>query len=170
MPRNNKITEKVFAEIAETNDKKGAYEKFLAVDELLGLPVGDPLKKLKKDYEVLVKVQVDDIKVLAALEEIIIQIRAKEVINSELRLSLSRNYIYARSLFYRRGKKINDIRVVAGKVSQYGTNLGKLLKDDIFRTICWSALIKAMDKEIEKNITNLNTVYKYEKIENLYRV
>jgi hypothetical protein len=167
MPRNNKITEKVFAEIAETNDKKGAYERFLAIDELLGLSVGEQLKNLKKDYEVLVKVQVDDIKILAALEEIIIQIRAKEVIDSELRLSLSRNYIYARSLFYRKGKKINDIRVVAGKISQYGTNLDKLLKNEVFRSICWSALIKAMDKEIEKNVTKLNTVYNYEKINNL---
>jgi len=86
MPKNNKITQRVFADIAETNDKKGAYAKFLAVDDLLELPVNEALAKIKKDYEVLVQVQTEDIKILAALEEIIIQYRAKEVINSELSL------------------------------------------------------------------------------------
>lgn len=159
MPKNNKITQRVFADIAETNDKKGAYAKFLAVDELLELPVNEALAKIKKDYEVLVQVQTEDIKILAALEEIIIQYRAKEVIDSELRLSLSRNYIYARSLFYRRGNEINDIRVVVGKVEVYGDNLNKLLKDPDFKNLCHLKLTEAMDKEIGKNVEQLKYIY-----------
>jgi hypothetical protein len=159
MPRNNKITERVFADIAETGARKGAYDKFLAVDEDLGLQESETLTAMKEKYHDLTKECVDDIKALAAVEEIIIQIRAKEVIDSELRLSLSRDYIYARSLFYRQGNQINDIRVVVGKASQYGSDLDKLIKDDIFRTICWNALTNAMNNEIEKNIKNLTLVY-----------
>jgi hypothetical protein len=162
MPRNNEITKRVFADIAETQPGTGSYDKFLAVDEELNLPVSTRLELAKEKYRGLTQDCVYDINVLAMLEEIIIQIRCKEVIYSELRLSLSRNYIYARSLFYRRGREINDIRVIVGTTDQYGTNLNKLLKSKSFTTICWTKLTVAMNKEIENNINQLNTVYKYE--------
>jgi hypothetical protein len=94
------------------------------------------------------------------MEEIIIQMRCKEVIDSELRLSLSRNYIYARSLFYRRGNKINDIRVVVGRVEDHGTDLDALMKDQVFRDVCTSTLLGHMDREIEANKINLKTLTK----------
>lgn len=159
MPRNNKVTGRVFAEIAETSRQKGAYDKFLAIDQEMGFQESESLKKLKKDYKVLVNDIATNIKVLAALEEIITQIRAKEAIDSELRLSLSRDYIYARSSFYRKDNKINDIRVVVGKVEEYGDKLDKLIKDQNFRTLCKVKLIESMDKEININITNLNLIY-----------
>jgi len=162
MPRNNKITERVFADIAEATPGTGAYDKFLAIDEELGLPISPQLESVKEKYKELSQDCVYDVKVLAMLEEIIIQIRAKEVINSELRLSLSRNYIYARSLFYRRGKEINDIRVIAGKTEDFGEELDELLEDDNFRILCRKKLTQAMDEEILKNIDQLNLVYKYE--------
>lgn len=161
MPRNNKVTEKVFANIAETGGRKGAYDKFLAIDHEMGLEISEPLQQMKEQYAAISKTCAEDIKVLAAMEEIIIQMRAKQVIESELRLSLSRDYIYARSLFFRRRNQINDIRVVVGQVKDYGDDLDNLLKDPIFRSICKDKLIEAMDKEIEKNVqylTQLTTV------------
>lgn len=159
MPRNNKVTERVFADIAETRDRKGAYEKFLAIDKEMGLQESELLISMKEKYNELASESAEAIKTLAALEEIIVQIRSKQVINSELRLSLSRDYIYARSSFYRKSTAINDIRVVVAKTSEYGDDLDELLKDTNFRILCKQKLIEAMDKEIEKNVTNLNLVY-----------
>lgn len=158
MPRNNKVTGRVFAEIAETSRQKGAYDEFLAIDQKNGFQESDELKKLKEDYKLLVRDISTNIKVLANLEEIITQIRAKEAIDSELRLSLSRNYIYARSSFYRKDNKINDIRIVIGKVDEYGDELDELLRDTNFRILCKEKLKEAMDKEIKNNIINLNLV------------
>ena len=158
MPRLNKVTEKVFAEIAETPQKKGQYTTFLNIDKVMGITESPALKEFKEMYDDLTAENKGTISTLAALEEIIIQIRAKEVIESELRLSLSRNYIYARSLFYRRGNKINDIRVVVGTTEDYGTELNVLLENEAFRTICWTALKKAMDKEIEANVEKLKSL------------
>ncbi len=158
MPRLNKVTEKVFAEIAETSKKKGAYRAFLEIDKELGLYESNKLKSFKNQYALLAEKSSDDIQTLATLEEIIIQMRAKLVINSELRLSLSRNYIYARSLFFRRGNKINDIRVVAGTTEEFGDDLNKLFTDESFRAICTTKLEDAIDKEIERNVSQLKSV------------
>jgi hypothetical protein len=157
MPRNNKVTERVFADIAKTEGREGSVDRFLAIDKAAGIAESDELLSMKQRYQELADGCTDDIKLLAIVEEIIIQMRCKNhiVIGSELRLSLSRNYIYARSLFYRKDNQINDIRVVAGKTNEYGENLDKLLKDDKFRFICTTKLKEAMDKEIEKNLKYL---------------
>jgi hypothetical protein len=150
MPRTNKITERVFADLAETRNQKGAHERFLSLDKEMGLQ--DKYKFIAEEF-------VSDLSELAGIEEIIIQMRCKQVINSELRLSLSRNYIYARSLFYRRGNQINDIRVIVGLTEDFGTNLSEIINDQIFRDVATSKLLGAMDKEIEKNMFNLKLVY-----------
>ena len=158
MPRLQKVSEKVFAEIAETPQKKASYMSFLDIDKVLGLPEPPELKEMKEMYrEILVEVK-DSVSTLASLEEIIVQIRCKNVIDSELRLSLSRNYIYARSIFYRRGTKINDIRVVIGTTDSYGDNLTKLIKNTGFCAECKVKLIQSMDSEIKKNINQLKTL------------
>jgi hypothetical protein len=158
MPRINKVTEKVFAEIAETPKKKGSYTTFLNIDKVMGLPESDSLKEFKGLYDELTSENKGTISTLSTLEEIIIQTRCKEVIESELRLSLSRNYIYARSVFYRRGNKINDIRVVIGRTEDYGTDLENLLSGKTFRNLCKDTLIAAMTKEIGANVETLKTL------------
>lgn len=165
MPKNNKVTQRVFAAIAETGGRKGSYDKFLSLDRELGLQEDKMLAQMKEKYSEIAKDCVDDIKILAALEEIIIQIRAKQVIDSELRLSLSRDYIYARTMFYRKDNKINDIRVIVGKTTDFGTaplfgtNVETLIQDEKFRFICKRKLLDAMDKEIETNVQQLNLIY-----------
>jgi len=159
MPRFNKITTRVFADVAESQPGDGAYTKFLSIDKELGLPVSPELQATKNMYAKLVTKRAEDIKTLAALEEIIIQMRCKQVINSELRLSLSRNYIYARSLFYRRGKEINDIRVVVGVTEDWGDDINELITRPTFRGLATDKLKQAMDKEIEKNVLNLKFVF-----------
>lgn len=165
MPRLNKITEKVFAEIAETSKKKGAYTTFLDIDKILGLPESESLKELKDMYLDLVNESKGNISTLACIEEIIIQIRAKEAVDSEIRLSLSRPnkrsarmYIYARSLFYRRGNKINDIRVMVGNTDDFGDNVDVLLGLKGFMADAKKKLLEAMDKEIDQNILTLKSL------------
>ena len=154
MPRYNEINKKVFTGIVTTNGQKGSLDEFLDVDKCLGLPVSMELELIKNKFELLARQSSANVGTLADMEEIIIQMRSKEVIETELRLSLSRNYIYARSLFFRRGKEINDIRVVVGKTEDYGDNLDELMNDDKFRTLCKGKLLEAMNKEIETNMLN----------------
>ena len=164
MPRTNKITERVFSGLEKTRDRNGAHERFLALDTEMGLEETPSLLAWKKRYADLAEEFVDDLADLAIIEEIIIQMRAKQVIDSEIRLSLSRNYIYARSLFYRRGNQINDIRVVIGKTDDFEEKtfeefVNKLANDTDFLLLCIKKLRTAMDLEIEKNIVKLNKVY-----------
>lgn len=156
MPRHQKVTEKVFAEIAETPQKKASYTTFLEIDSVLGVPEDGQLKELKNLYNEILNGHKIAIETLAAIEEVVIQIRCKRVINQELRLSLSRNYIYARSIFYRRGNTINDIRVVVGTTQEYGYMLDVLIDHPTFRPLCISKLQDAMNKEIETNSNNIH--------------
>ena len=162
MPRTNKITARVVPE------NKGAYQDFLNLDERTRSIVSDLLRSFKSEYEKMASIYKTPIDMMSSLEEIIIQIRCKEVILEELRLSLNLNkkkdmsYIYARTLFYRKNKQINDIRVCIGSSEQYGADLVGLLDDEEFRHICCIKLTEAMDKEIEVNINNLKLVEKDE--------
>jgi hypothetical protein len=140
-------------------ESRNSYLEFLNLDESMGLEESAQLVQMKQLYADMLKENKDYLQKLSELEEIIIQIRCKEVINSELRLSLSRNYIYARSMFFRRGKEINDIRVIVGTIEAYPYPLDDLIKDDEFRLMCRIELNNAMNREIEKNINQLNKVY-----------
>lgn len=156
MPRLNKVTERVFTDISKTS-----IEDFLKIDEQMNLQVSSIHASMKKAYNALSKEAefIEVLENLAGVEEIIVQLRCKQVINSELRLSLSRNYIYARSLFYRRGKEINDIRVVVGRTEAYGSDIESLINYDFFRAFAIKKLEEAIDREIEKNIYQLNKIY-----------
>ena len=161
MPRLQKVTEKVFAEIAETPQKKATYTTFLEIDDVLGVPESDQLTELKTLYTDIVANAKKTVSTLAMIEEIVIQIRCKSVIDQELRLSLSRNYIYARSIFFRRGNQINDIRIVVGTTDTFGDNLDDLIEDFGFRGVCIAKLEKAMEKEIKNNINQLKTIVRH---------
>lgn len=158
MPRSNKITACVLPK------KMGSYVEFMNLDANMGLNVSDLMKSFKGHYINLMSDHYDLLENMSKIEEIIIQFRCKEVIESELRLSLNRNkkndmtYVYARSLFYRSKNKIKDIRVCVGSVDQYGNDLNGLINDVEFRKICISKLKGVIDKEIESNINNLKLV------------
>ena len=165
MPRLQKVTEKVFAGIAETPQKKGAYTTFLDIDDVLGLPEEDRLTEMKTLYADLVTAAKKTVSTLAMIEEIVIQIRCKGVIDQELRLSVSRQYIYARSIFYRRDNQINDIRIVVGTTEKFPEPLEDLIEHVGFRSTCIQKLEAAMEKEIKTNINNLKTIIRDEEIE-----
>lgn len=155
MPRNQKIIERVFADIIPSDTKFGQYDTLLSIKD----ENTDILSEMKDLYKSMISDNFNVLSNLAKVEEIIIQLRCKEAIDTELRLSLSRNYIYARSLFYRRGRAINDIRVIIGKTSEFREGIDVLINDIDFRTICKAVLLNAMEKEITANISNLKLLY-----------
>jgi hypothetical protein len=94
---------------------------------------------------------------LAKLEGVIMQMRAKELISEEVKLSLVRDeYIYARTIFYREDRETKDIRIIVGKTEFYGNDLEKLYRDRAFMDIAKEKLAKAIDKEIQRNLKDLN--------------
>ena len=88
MPKINKITDRAFADIVKSPIHDDSTTNFLSIDKELGLDECELLKSLKDQYKKLVDDVYEPISVLAHIEEIIIQIRAKQVIDKDLRLSL----------------------------------------------------------------------------------
>jgi hypothetical protein len=153
MPKHNNVIERVFSEIT-TSD----IQKFLDFEKNTGLQETENQTAIKKLYTNILGQNIESIKELASIEEIIIQMRCVEFIKSNLRLSLSRDYIYARSLFYRRGKEMNDIRVIVGKTDEYGDKINELIEDPNFRIICTEKLVEGMNKEIINNIKLVKSI------------
>ena len=115
MGRVNKLTEGVFAEMVGTSKQINKYDEFLNnIDSK-----SKNLKNLRKDYENMIGSNKNLFNKLAKLEETILQIRAKESMMTGqtdlIKLSLVREYLYARYPFYRKGMTTKDIRVIVDK-------------------------------------------------------
>lgn len=159
MSRYNPVIERIFSNIVDENPNRGTYNAFLNVEDNLNLPKNQTVENFKEMYGKVINGCIEDLHLLAKLEEIIIQTRCKSIIQSEMKLSQSRNYIYARSTFYRKGKEMNDIRVMVGKTDNWGDDLNALMENKQFRVLCYTMLIDAMDREIESNVKQLNRTF-----------
>lgn len=158
MGRENRLTGGVFTEIVGTQDKISSYDRFLNVNVDLDIPHTDELVKYCNQYKNHIRMMKTSFETLAKLEEVIMQLRSKETIMDELKLSLVREYIYARCLFYREGKGTKDIRVIVGKSDIYGTDIEKLTGDVDFMDLAKEKLLKAMDSEIVENTKILKNI------------
>ncbi len=148
MGRDNKIIKSVFSGIVEGNE----IEKFKKTDETQGINVTPELKEMLDLYGVILYPLMDRIKDLAKLEELIIQLRSRECIDEEIKITIQREYIYARSTFFRNDRDTKDIRAIIGKTEIYGTDVDVILRNDEFMKKAKSALYDVMTGEIEKNI------------------
>jgi transcription antitermination factor NusG len=157
MGRVNKLTDGVFVDIVGTAKEINQYTEFLNnIDSK-----SKNLKSLRKEYDVLTGQNKNLFEKLAKLEEVILQIRAKESIMtgpSEVKLSLVREYLYARYPFYRKGMLTKDIRIIVDKSEFWGENLNVLLKNKEFMTKATDKLSKAMDEEINSNLHEYNNL------------
>ena len=158
MGRENRLTGGVFTEIVGTKDKISSYDKFINVDVDLNISQTEDLVKYSNMYKTNIRMMKSGFETLAKLEEIIMQLRSKETIMEELKLSLVREYIYARSLFYREGKGTKDIRVIVGKTDIYGTDIESLGNDTEFMDLAKSKLLTAMDLEVQENVRILKNI------------
>jgi hypothetical protein len=157
MGRVNKLTDGVFVDIVGTAKEINLYTEFLNnIDSK-----SKNLKSLRKEYDALTGQNKNLFEKLAKLEEVIMQIRAKELIMtgpSEVKLSLVREYLYARYPFYRKGMLTKDIRVIVDKSEFWGDNLNVLLKNKEFMSKATDKLSKAMDEEINSNLHEYNNL------------
>lgn len=155
MGRFNATIDGVFTDLVEVGQVP-SYDKFVNYGD--NLKPSRDLKKFTTEYKNLVKMFGPTVEKLATLEEIIMQMRAKESI-TDIKLSLVREYLYARCSFFRRGKLSKDIRVIVDKAEFWDTtNLDELSNNKDFMEKATTKLIKAMETEIK------NSVHEYQKI------
>lgn len=151
MGRVNKLTEGVFAEMVGTSKEISKYDEFVNNID----PKSKSLKNLRKDYENMTGSNKNLFNKLAKLEETILQIRAKESMMTGqtdlIKLSLVREYLYARYPFYRKGMTTKDIRVIVDKSEFWGEDLNILVKNKEFMSKAIDKLSKAMEVEIDNN-------------------
>lgn len=162
MARNNRLIEVVFSNVIGNDERVSQYEKFLTTDKALGIEETEDIKDAKALYASIIKNNKTVLDELAKLEESIVQLRCREQVLKEFKLSKVREYIYARALFFRPGREVKDIRVVVGRTDVYGEDLQDLMFNGDFMTIARAKLSEAMDYEITENkyyIRNLKTKY-----------
>jgi hypothetical protein len=140
MARNNRLTEQVFTGLDP--------DKFLSTDDVLGITITNHIRRCKILYTKILEDIAPSITELIRLEETLVQLRCRELIGQDIKLSFVKNYVYARSLFYRSSNDVKDIRVIVGKISEYGNNPDVLLNDKVFMGIAKTKLEEAMDLEI----------------------
>jgi hypothetical protein len=95
---------------------------------------------------------------LSKIEEIILQKRCMKDENLNIKLSILRDYIYARTPFYRRNKSTKDIRVIVSRIDLIYPNkiptLDELYMDSEFMDKAKTKLIDSMSEEHKQTCIN----------------
>ena len=150
MGRVNKTIGGVFVDIVGSASRISKYDEFINSGK--SLKSSKSLKAITADYKKLIDAQKDQYRVLADLEQLILQKRVRENLNpKDIKLSVLREYIYARISFYRTNTSTKDIRVLVGFSDMYGKTLKDIAKNKIFQQDATIKLQDAMDFEIAEN-------------------
>lgn len=152
MSRSNRLIELVFSDIVGSDERVSSYDKFLSTDKALDIPLNLHLKETKALYQKLVNKQKVQLENLARVEETIVQLRCYQMSMMDYKLSLVREYIYARCLFFRLGKDVKDIRVVVGRTDIWGNDLEALRDNKEFTKEVKEKLETAMMMEIRESL------------------
>ena len=148
MGRVNKTIDGVFTNIVGTSTEHSSYDIFITMGDMGDTELGGFLEK----YRTTINDNKAMFERLAMMEEIIMQMRSIKNI-SDIKLSLVREYVYARCSFYRKGKTAKDIRIIVDNHEFWDNNsVEKLLKNKLFMFKAHSKLIDAMTKEVGENI------------------
>lgn len=149
MGKIEKFTEGVFTTISETPNRKSLYEQFI---NSIGNENNPLVNSLLDQYRSLIYEHEDVITELSSIEELILQIKNRDNLN-DIKLYLVRDYIYARSTFFKNNGKKNDVRVIVDKLSLYqGKTIDELYLDESFMRKVHNKILTLMDSEIEKNL------------------
>lgn len=150
MGRVNKTIGGVFVDIVGSASRISKYDEFINSGK--SLKSSKSLKAITADYKKLIDAQKDQYRILADLEQLILQKRVRENFNpKDIKLSILREYIYARISFYRTNTSTKDIRVLVGFSDMYGKTLKDIAKNKIFQQDAAIKLQDAMDFEIAEN-------------------
>jgi hypothetical protein len=144
----NKLTKGVFIDII--TDDTNMITNFLNEERTL------KQTKSSKEFLSLYKDKLTDVAdtltELSDIEEIILQYRSLNNLD-DIKFSIIRDYIYARTPFYRKGKKTKDIRVIVSKVSDVVDSeeeLDTVYNDQRFIQLAKVKLTEAIKSEIQK--------------------
>lgn len=158
MGRVNKMVNGVFVDIVGTDNERSSYDIFMDIGPKNR---STNLNGYLIEYHTIIRDNKTMFEQLARLEEIIMQIRSMENI-TDIKLSLVREYIYARCSFFRTGKTSKDIRVIVDNVEFWHSDMKKLSGQKDFMDKAKKKLIDAMTNEIETNIETYNRLYNEE--------
>lgn len=157
MGRVNKLTDGVFTGIVGNASEVSTYDRFINLQgDLTNSGESDALLK---NYQTLVTENKTVFEQLASLEEMIMQLRSRDNIGEDFKLSIVREYIYARTPFFRRDKGTKDIRVIVGLTEFYGDNMFNLMGNEEFVDKAITKLTDAMNQEIGANIAQYKKIY-----------
>jgi hypothetical protein len=147
------VTKGVFIHLIGSDTEIPSY------DVLLNYKVSKDktLKKYTSEYSNLITKHKPIINNMGKLEEIILQLRAVENLEN-IKLSIVRDYIYARCPFFRLGKSSKDIRIIVDRSEFWSVDLKSLLNNQNFMDKAKSKLIDAMNIEIKNNITEYEAI------------
>jgi hypothetical protein len=155
MGRYNKTIDGVFVDIVGDTDQPSMYHKFVNNGNSITNPSRD-LIMYTTQYKDVINSYNLVFERLAHLEEIIMQLRSVDDIQ-DIKLSVVREYIYARCPFYRKDKTSKDIRVIVDKVEFWPNHsVDDLINDSDFMEKSKIKLIKAMKIEVEYNLNEYN--------------
>ena len=119
------------------------------------------LANLLQEYQIKVRNSLGGALELAAMETIMMQLKAREEMNDVTIYFNKKLYVYARMAFYRNDRDIKEIRLCIGAITEYlenGTatpeNLEALNNNPSFMAIVDMKLKLAIDKEIRKSIND----------------
>ena len=160
MGRINKTIDGVFIDIVGSKTELSSYDQFINHGE--GKKYSKELTQLTGMYQNLIAESKVTFEQLASLEEIIMQMRIREDL-SDIKLTQVREYIYARTPFYRKDKKSKDVRVIVDKVEFHPESDGKLeilFGNKEFMERAKNKLGQAMDLEIAENIRVFKSTFK----------
>ena len=157
MGRVNKTIGGVFVDIVGSASRISKYDEFINSGK--NLKSSKSLKAITASYKQLIDSQKDQYRVLADLEQLILQKRVRENLNpKDIKLSILREYIYARVSFYRTNTSTKDIRVLVGFSDLYGKTVKDIAKNKTFQADATTKLQEAMDFEIAENERLLDEV------------
>lgn len=157
MGRVNKLTDGVFTGIVGNASEVSTYDRFINLQR--DLTNSGESDGLLKTYQTLVTENKTVFEQLASLEELVMQLRSRDNIGDDFKLSIVREYIYARTPFFRRDKGTKDIRVIVGLTEFYGENMFNLMGNEEFVGKAISKLTDAMNQEIGANLAQYKKIY-----------
>jgi len=147
----NKLNKGVFTEIVETEKKKSLFNQFIT--DVSSDDNSQTVNQLLSRYKKLISNYENVFKELALIEESILQIKTRDSVR-DIKLYMVRDYIYARTNFFRLGNDFKDIRIIVDKINNYGItedNLSSLLENEKFMDKLTRKLNSVMDNEIKTN-------------------
>lgn len=163
MARTNKLTSGVFVNVVSTSKRLSSYDEFVNTDLKV---ISNEANEYMLMYKSVLKKKEEELMLLADLEEIIMQLRTRDNIK-DIKLSVVREYIYARCPFYRRDKDSKDIRVIVGLTEFYGEDMKKLLGNKEFMDKAKEKLVSAIEEEIDQCRDKLKDRYYTKSLKNL---